>query len=72
MIQASRAISRADQVHALALEGKGDRDERQRRYLEVGEEKLGFVPNVSRASAFDAAELAAFALRGRAFDCPVR
>ena len=53
-------MSHPDQVHALELEDKGDLDERQQRYLEVCEEKLGFVPNVLRAYAFDGTKLAGF------------
>ena len=35
-------------------------DERQKKYLEVCDEKLGFVPNVLRSYAFDATKLKAF------------
>ncbi|MDP6705619.1 MAG: peroxidase-related enzyme [Alphaproteobacteria bacterium] len=53
-------MSQAELAHALEIEDKGDLDERQQRYFEICEEKLGFVPNVLRAYAFDSAKLAGF------------
>lgn len=48
-------------VHALDIQDRGNLDERRRKYLEIAEEKVGFLPNVLKAMAFDNTKLAAFA-----------
>jgi uncharacterized peroxidase-related enzyme len=50
-----------DRIHALAIADRDNLDETRRRYLEVCVEKLGFVPNVLKAYAFDNEKLRTFA-----------
>jgi uncharacterized peroxidase-related enzyme len=53
-------MSQPAHVHALKIADRGNLDERRRKYLQVCEEKLGFVPNVIRAFAFDNEKLRTF------------
>jgi uncharacterized peroxidase-related enzyme len=50
-----------DRIIALDLEPEGELDARQKAYFAKCEEKLGMVPNVLRAYAFNPAKLQAFA-----------
>ncbi len=50
-----------ERIHALDIEDRDNLDEKRKRYLEVCEEKLGFVPNVLQAYAFDNEKLRTFA-----------
>lgn len=49
-----------DKIIALDLEPEGELDERQKAYFAKCEEKLGMVPNVLRAYAFNPQKLQAF------------
>lgn len=53
-------MSESARVHALSIPDRGNLDERRRKYLQVCEEKLGFVPNVIKAYAFDNEKLRTF------------
>lgn len=53
-------MSQPAHVHALAIADRGNLDERRRKYLQVCEEKLGFVPNVIQAYAYDNEKLRTF------------
>lgn len=50
-----------DRIHALDIKDRDNLDVKMRHYLQVCEEKLGFVPNVLKAYAFDNEKLKAFA-----------
>jgi uncharacterized peroxidase-related enzyme len=54
-------MSQPDYVTALNVTDRKNLDERRQKYLQVLQEKLGFVPNVIRAYAFDNEKLAVFA-----------
>lgn len=54
-------MTRDTGVHALDIADRGNLDERRQAYLAIAEEKIGFLPNVLKAMAFDNAKLAAFA-----------
>ncbi len=54
-------MAQHDHIHALDIEDRNNLDERRRKYLEICEEKLGFVPNVIQAYAFDNEKLKNFA-----------
>ena len=54
-------MSQPDHIHALTIQDRNNLDERRTKYLSVLEEKLGFVPNVIRAYAFDNEKLRTFA-----------
>ena len=49
-----------DRVIALDLARESELDERQKKYFNICEEKLGFVPNVLKAYAFSPVKLQAF------------
>jgi uncharacterized peroxidase-related enzyme len=53
-------MSQPDHIHALSIDDRGNLDERREKYLAVLQEKLGFVPNVIRAYAFDNDNLRGF------------
>ena len=53
-------MSESARVHALSIPDRGNLDARRRKYLQVCEEKLGFVPNVIKAYAFDNEKLRTF------------
>ena len=54
-------MSQHDYVHALKIDDRNNLDERRQKYLQICEEKLGFIPNVIRAYAFDNEKLKGFA-----------
>ena len=54
-------MSQPDHVHALNVTDRDNLDERRQKYLEVLQEKLGFVPNVIQAYSFDNDKLKGFA-----------
>jgi len=54
-------MSQPEHIHALNVTDRGNLDERRQKYLEVLEEKLGFVPNVIQAYSFDNDKLKGFA-----------
>ncbi|MDP6343368.1 MAG: peroxidase-related enzyme [Alphaproteobacteria bacterium] len=54
-------MSQPDYVHALTVADRDNLDERRQKFLGVLQEKLGFVPNVIRAYAFDNDKLRVFA-----------
>ncbi|MBM3491855.1 MAG: peroxidase-related enzyme [Alphaproteobacteria bacterium] len=47
-------------IHALSIADRGNLDERRQRFLEICVQKLGFLPNVLKAYAFDNAKLSGF------------
>ena len=53
-------MSEPEHIHALEIQDRNNLDERRQHYIEVCRRKLGFVPNVIRAYAFDNAKLAGF------------
>ncbi len=53
-------MAASDKVMALDLPKQGELTERQQSYFAKCEEKLGFIPNVLKAYAFDPAKLQAF------------
>lgn len=53
-------MSQPDYVHALDIPERNNLDERRQKYLEILQEKLGFVPNVIQAYAFDNDKLQVF------------
>ena len=53
-------MSQPAHVHALSIADRGNLDERRRKYLQVCEEKLGFVPNVIKSYAYDNEKLRTF------------
>ena len=50
-----------NRIHALDIKDRDNLDVAMRHYLQVCEEKLGFVPNVLKAYAFDNEKLKTFA-----------
>ena len=54
-------MSQPDHVHALKIADRNNLDERRQKFLRIVEEKVGFVPNVIAAYAFDNEKLANFA-----------
>lgn len=54
-------MSQPEHIHALDVTDRKNLDERRQKYLEILEEKLGFVPNVIRAYSFDNEKLKNFA-----------
>lgn len=54
-------MSQPDYVHALDVPDRGNLDEKRQKYLAILQEKLGFVPNVIQAYAFDNDKLRVFA-----------
>ena len=54
-------MSAPDTIHALDMpDVEVDLDERQRKYLEIAREKIGFVPNVLQSYAWHSAKFDAF------------
>jgi uncharacterized peroxidase-related enzyme len=54
-------MSQPKYIHALSIPDRDNLDDRKQKYLDVLQEKLGFVPNVIQAYAFDNDKLGAFA-----------
>jgi uncharacterized peroxidase-related enzyme len=54
-------MSQQDYVHALEIKDRKNLDDRRKKYLDICQEKLGFVPNVIQAYAFDNDKLKTFA-----------
>jgi uncharacterized peroxidase-related enzyme len=54
------AMTQPDHITALNVTDRENLDERRQKYLEILQEKLGFVPNVIQAYAFDNEKLRVF------------